>query len=105
MALQEVVLWVRARGQKHNGAFEDFFLSLGRLIESSEEQINSASCDTSEFLVRRLEEYERTLSTLIACFSEAYGEANSQQTCIAQLHHLLNRTTSLRAHFQNNKKL
>ena len=69
---------------------------MGRLIESSEEQINSASCDTSEFLVRRLEEYERTLSTLIARFSEAYGQANSQQTCIA----LLNRTTSLQAHFQ-----
>ena len=80
--------------------FEDFFLSLGRLIESSEEQINSASWDASEFLVRRLEEYEQTLSTLIARFSEAYGQANSQQTCIAQLHHLLNRTTSLRAHFQ-----
>ena len=48
--------------------FEDFFLSLGRLIESSEEQINLASCDTSEFLVRRLEEYERTLSTLIVRF-------------------------------------
>ena len=52
--------------------FEDFFLSLARLIESSEEQLNSASCDTLEFLVRRLEEYERTLSTRIARFCEAY---------------------------------
>ena len=42
--------------------FEDLFLSLGRLIENSEEQLNSASCDTSELLFRRLEEYERTLS-------------------------------------------
>ena len=80
--------------------FEDFFLSLRRLIESSEEQINSASCETSEFLVHRLEEYEQTLSTLIACFSEVYGQANSKQTCIAQLHHLLNQTSSLRAQFQ-----
>jgi len=80
--------------------FKDFFLSLRRLIESSEEQFTSASCDTSEFLVRRLEEYERTLSTLIARFSEAYGQADSQQSCIAQLNHLLSRTTSSRAHFQ-----
>ena len=104
MASQEVVLWLRARGQKQNGVLASKFwrlLSLlRRLIESSEEQINSASWDASEFLVRRLEEYEQTLSTLIARFSEAYGQANSQQTCIAQLHHLLNRTTSLRAHFQ-----
>ena len=68
--------------------FEDFFLSLGRLIESSEEQLTSASYDTSEFLVPRLEEYERTLSTLIARFCEVCGQADSQQTCIAQLNHL-----------------
>ena len=61
MATQEVVFRLRARSCKQNGALasnEDFFLSLARLIESSEEQLNSASCDTSEFLVRRLEEYE-----------------------------------------------
>ena len=39
--------------------FEDFFLSFGRLIESSEERLISASYDTSEFLVCRLEEYAR----------------------------------------------
>ena len=43
-----------AHGQKQNDAmasnFEDFLLSLGRLIERSEvEQFHSASCDTSEF--------------------------------------------------------
>lgn len=38
--------------------FEDFFFSLGRLIESSEEQFNSVSCYTSEFLVCQLEEYK-----------------------------------------------
>ena len=57
--------------------FENFFLSLGRLIEeSSEEQLISASYDTSEFLVRRLEEYEQTLSTLIAGYSVVYGRAD-----------------------------
>ena len=96
MALQEVVLGLRARGQKQNGAlalkfwrtyihtynficfsrlqkkaayadvdllktylkylqiFTNIYkylrLLLERLIESSEEQINSASCDTSEIL-------------------------------------------------------
>ena len=102
MASQEVVLKLRARSWKQNGALasNEFFLSLARLIESSEEQLNSSSCDTSEFLVRRLEEYERTLSTLIARFCEAYGQADSQQTCIGQLNHLLSRTTSLRAHFE-----
>ena len=52
MALQEVVLGLRARGQKQNGALALKFwrLLLERLIESSEEQINSASCDTSEIL-------------------------------------------------------
>ena len=73
---------------------------MGRLIESSQEQFDSASCDTSEFLVRRLEEYERTLSTLINRFREVYGQVESQQTCIAQLNQLLSRTTVLRAHFQ-----
>jgi hypothetical protein len=39
----------------------EFFFSLGRLIEDCEQQSNTASCDTSEFLIRRLDEYERTL--------------------------------------------
>lgn len=40
------------------------------------------------------------LSTLIAHFCEVYGQVYSQQTCIAQLNHLLSRTSCLRAHFQ-----
>ena len=64
------------------------FFFLWELIESSEEQLISASYDTSEFLVRRLEEYERTLSTLIVRFCEVHGQADSQQTCITELNHL-----------------
>lgn len=78
-----------AHGQKQNDVmvsnFEDFSLSLVRLIESSEGQFHSASCDTSEFLIHLLEEYQQTLSTLIARFCEVYRQADFQQTCIAQL--------------------
>ena len=51
----------------------DFFFSLARLIEDSERQLNSASYDSLEFLVRRLDEYERTLATLTSRFCETYG--------------------------------
>ena len=54
MASQEVVGYALAVGNEMSRwlpNFEDFFLSLARLIESSEEQLNSASCDTSEELV------------------------------------------------------
>ena len=47
MALQEVVLGLRERGQKQNSDFDVFFR---KAAGSSEEQINSASCDTSEIL-------------------------------------------------------
>ena len=56
--------WRRVGHQTH-----EFFLSLARLIENTEGQLNSSGfCDTLEFLVRRLDEYERTLSTLLARF-------------------------------------
>ena len=79
----------------------EFFFSLARLIGNAEEELNSPGfCDTSEFLTRRLDEYERTLSTLLARFRESYGHLQSQQDCIANLTHLLNRTTYQRSHFQ-----
>lgn len=81
--------------------YDHFFFSLARLIEHSEQQLSSSRfCDTSEFTVRRLDEYERTLSTLLARFRESYGHLDSQQQCITDLTHLLHRTTYLRSHFQ-----
>ena len=103
MASQEVVCrlrTVRNKMARWLPNFEDFLLSLGRLIENSEEQMNSASYDTSELSFRPLKEYERTLSTLVAHVCEVYGQVDSQQTCMAQLNHVLSRTTLLRAHFQ-----
>ena len=43
--------------------FEEFFTSLGRLLESTEGQRNTASYDSAEFF-SRLRENERTLVTL-----------------------------------------
>ena len=50
--------------------FEEFFYSLGRLIENSERQLRSQTC--SEYLIRRLDEYERTVSTLLSRLNETY---------------------------------
>ena len=43
---------------------EEFFTSLGRLLESAEGQRNTASYDSAEFCSRRLRENERTLVTV-----------------------------------------
>ena len=45
----------------------DFFFSPGRLIEDLERQLSSASYDSSEFLLGRLDEYKRTPATVRAC--------------------------------------
>ena len=52
----------------------EFFFSLASLIENAERQFSSAFYDTSEFLLRGLDEYERMLSTLQSEYSwESYG--------------------------------
>ena len=78
----------------------DFSFSLPRLIEDSERQLNSASYDSLEFLVRRLDEYERTLATLTSRFCETYGCVPAQQNTVADLSYLCNRVAFLRSHFQ-----
>ena len=60
-------------------------LSLGNLINTCEQQLNSTPSDRSEFLSWRLDEYERTLSTLISRFCETYGHELSQQKCPVHL--------------------
>ena len=47
--------------------------SSARLIEGLERQLSSASYDNSEFLFRRLDEYEGTLATLSSGFCKNYG--------------------------------
>ena len=45
--------------------YAEFFISLGSLIESAERQQHSQSNDSIEYVVRRLDQNERTLSTLL----------------------------------------
>ena len=63
-------------GDKSNEYIEDgattIFHSLGSLIESAERQLASNSNDASEYMVRRLDEYERTVSNLLARLNETY---------------------------------
>ena len=73
---------------------------LARLIETSERQLRSASHDTSEFLIRRLDEYGRTLSTFISRFVQTYGNQPAQQTTVAALTQLYHRVTFLRSYFE-----
>ena len=51
---------------------EGFFTSLGRLMESAEEQRNTASYGSAECFSRRLRENERTLVTLTLRVDEAF---------------------------------
>ena len=80
--------------------YDEFFFSLGNLFNTCEQQLNSAPSDRSKFLFRRLDKYERTLSTLISRFCETYGHELSQQTCLADLTLILRRTSFLRSHFE-----
>ena len=80
--------------------YSRFFFSLARLIEDSERQLKSSSYDSLEFLVRRLDEYERTLATLTSRFCETYGCVPAQQNTVADLSYLCNRVAFLRSHFQ-----
>ena len=81
----------------------EIFYSLGRLLESCEEQ--NISRDSIEFLVRRLDEYARTLSILISRFSESYGHLSSQQPCLRNLYFLFVQTSSYLAQFQRDISL
>ena len=80
--------------------YRRFFLSLATLIEDSERQLNSESYDSMEFLVRRLDEYERTLATLTSRFCETYGCVPAHQNTVADLSYLCNRVAFLPSHFQ-----
>ena len=80
--------------------YDEFFFSLGNLLNTCEQQLNSTPSDRSEFLFRRLDEYERTLSTLISRFCETYGHELSQQTCLADVTLILRRTSFLRSHVE-----
>ena len=55
---------------------ETFFVELGTTISRAQQQRNATTTqfDSSEFFVRRLEEYERTLSVLTTRIEESYAQ-------------------------------
>ena len=55
---------------------ERFFMELGTMITRAQQQRNATATqfDSSEFFVRRLEEYERTLSVLTTRIEESYAQ-------------------------------
>lgn len=79
---------------------EDFFAGVARLLETSENSLNSASYDHSEFLFRRLDAHERTLSTLLIRIEQSYYGIPEGQSVIRDLRALLNQTSNLRSHYE-----
>ena len=57
---------------------EEFFVGLVRLLEASETNLNSASYDNSEFLFRRLNAQEKTLSTLLTVLTSLNDSCSSR---------------------------
>ena len=78
--------------------FEEFFYSLGRLIENSERQLRSQTC--SEYLIRRLDEYERTVSTLLSRLNETYQNMPDVLRSFQDIEFLRNRLGALRQEFE-----
>ena len=78
---------------------ERFFGELSVIITRAQQQRNltAAQFGTSEFFVRRLEEYERTLCVLTSRIEESC----EQEICfIGHLHQLLGILNELRCHFE-----
>ena len=78
---------------------ETFFVELGTIISRAQQQRNATATqfDSSEFFVRRLEEYERALSVLTTRIEESYAQ---EITLIGYLNHLLGILNELRFHFE-----
>ena len=75
---------------------EDFFFDgILILLETSENSLNSATYDNSEFLFRRLDAHERTLSTLLSRIEQTYHGAPEIQDLNRDLRTLLNHTSTM----------
>ena len=57
---------------------EDFFEGFLRLLETSENNLRSATYDSSEFLFRRLDAHERTVNALLNRFEQTYHGVHPQ---------------------------
>ena len=79
---------------------EEFFDGLVRLLGASESNLNSTSYDNSEFLFRRLDAHERTLSTLLSRIQYTYQGIAEAVNVIRDLQTLLNGTSNFKSRFQ-----
>ena len=77
-----------------------FFDGILILLETSENSLNSATYDNSEFLFRWLDAHERTLSTLLSRIEQTYHGAPEIQDLNRDLRTLLNHTSNLRSHYE-----
>ena len=73
---------------------EDFFEGL--LLETSENNLHSATYDNSEFLFRRLDAHERTLSTLLNRIEQTYHGVPQVHDLTRDLRTLLSHTSNFR---------
>ena len=73
--ISDVIIVMAARWLPNN---EEFFVGLVRLLEASETNLNSASYDNSEFLFRRLDAHQRTLSTLLTVLTSLHDSCSSR---------------------------
>lgn len=80
--------------------YAEFFISLGSLIESAERQQHSQSNDSIEYLVRRLDENERTLSILLSRLNETYQNMPFVLNSLEDMRFLLSRLSALRQEFE-----
>ena len=80
---------------------EDFFERFLRLIETSENNFHSATYDNSEFLFRRLDVHERTLSTLLTRIEQSYDGVPQVHDPTRDLGTLLSHTSNLRSHYES----
>ena len=80
---------------------EGFFEGFLRLLERSENNLHSATGDDSEFLFRRLDAYERTLSTLLNRIEQTYHGDPQAHDLTRNLLTLLSHTSNLRSHYES----
>ena len=81
--------------------YNEFFHSLGKFIESSERQLLSQSCDSLEFFIRRLDEYQQVVSTLLSRLNETYENNPAVLSTFGGVSFLRNRLGTLRQQFED----
>ena len=72
---------------------EEFFVSLGNLITSAQRQRQTASYDSADFFVRRLQENERTLAILTLRIEESFPNEVELINDLNELHSIVNELT------------